>query len=228
AEPAKTAAEIILSQDDFFSTLPYQIVSTALRTLKHEESALQAARTILHNLKQTYTFLVFQAIKTLLHSNTDEDKVLIHKIVEEINYHLRSESKSFGRLYYDLLYLPLFKIPSHLEKVYKVFTGYRPTAQRHVKYNAFRVLSCYNEYPDISYFQAEVKALSKRILSGCIADIEFQRKEYPQALMFGHINYALRHPALVAEAVQAKKHILAYGQQHPDFQQSALYKEATE
>ena len=227
AEPAKTAAEIILSQDDFFSTLPYQIVSRALQILKREGSALQAARTILNNLKQIYTFLVFQAIKTLLHSNIEEDRVLIHKIVDEINYHLRRESKGFSRLYYDLLYLPLFDIPSHQEKVNRVFTGYRPTAQRHAKYNAYRVLSCYNEYPDISYFQDEVKALSERILSGCIADIEFQRKEHPQDLIFGHISYALRHPALVADAAQAKKHILAYAEQYPDFQQSALYKEVT-
>ena len=223
---AKTAAEIILAQEKFFSTLPHQIVSTALQILGNEKAAFQAARTILINLKQIHTFLGFQAIKTLLYSNKGEDRVLIHKIVDKINHHLRNKSKGFSRLYYDFLYLPLFDMPTHQAKVRKVFSGYRPSAQRQAKYNAYQVLNCYNVYPGVTYFQAEVKVLSERILSGCIADIEFQYKEHPQELTFGHIVYALGHPALAAEAAQAKVHLRAYGQHQPDFQQSALYKEA--
>ena len=227
ADAVKKAAETILEQPNFFSTLPHQIVSTALQILKREKSAFQAASTILKNLKKIQPFLVFNAIKTLLQSNIEEDRVLIQKVVDVINCDLRSVSKGFGRLYYDLLYLPLFDIPSHQEKVKRVFSEYRPTAKRHAKHNTYRVLNCYNEYPDIYYFQAELKALSERILSSCIDDIDCQRKVHPQELIFGHISYALRHPALVAEAAQAKKHILAYAEQYPDFQQSALYKEVT-
>ena len=227
AEAAKKAAETILSQTDFF-TLSHQIVSTALQILGCEESALQAAKTIVNNLKQSQPFLVFQAIKTLLLSNEEEDCVLIHKVVDEINLYFRSKNKGFMRLYYDLLYLPLFDIPTHHEKVRRVFNSYQPTAKRHAKHNVYKVLNCYNEYSGISYFQSKVKALCRSILSTCIIDIEYQYKEHPQELTFGHINYALRHPTLIAEAVLAKEKLLAYGQQHPNFQQTELYKEIAE
>jgi RecA/RadA recombinase len=224
AELAKTAAEQILAQEKFFSKLPFPIVSTALQILESEETAYQAARTILINLTLINTFLIFQAIKTLLQSNKKEDRGLIHAVADEINQNLRSKSKGFNKLYFDLLYLPLFEIPSHLEKVRRAFSGYRPTAQRLTKYNAYQILNCYYEYPGISYFQDEVKALSERILSDCIADVEYQRKEHPHETTFGHIIYALQHPALSAEADQAKELLLAYGQEYPDFQQSGLYK----
>ena len=193
-----------------------------------DKSALQAAKTIVNNLKQTNTFLVFQAIKTLLQSNKEDVRVLIRKVVDEINLDFRSENRGFMRLYYDLLYLPLFDIPTHRAKVQLVFSSYRPTAQKYAKHNTYKVLNCYNEYPRISFFQKEMEALCRRILSGCIADIEYQRKEHSQEQTFGHIGYALRHPALIAEAAQAKEHILAYGLQQPYFQQSTLYKEIAE
>jgi GTPase SAR1 family protein len=227
AELAKTAAEQILAQEKFFSKLPFQIVSKALQILGSEETAYQAARTILINLTLIHTFLIFQAIKTLLQSNKKEDRGLIHAVVDEINQNLRSKSKGFNKLYYDLLYLPLFEIPTHLEKVRRAFSGYRPTAQRLTKYNAYQILNCYYEYPGISYFQDEVKALSERILSDCIADVEYQRKEHPHETTFGHIIYALQHPALSAEADKVKELLLSYGQQYPDFQQSGLYKKVT-
>ena len=223
---AKTAAETILSQNEFFSTLPFPIVSTALQILGSDDAALQAARMILSNTMQVNTFLLFQAIKTLLQSGEETDRILIHEVVDNINNNLRSHSKGFNLLYYNLLYLPLFDMPTHQDKVRRVFSEYRPTAQILVKYNVYKVLNCHYECHIGSYFYAEVKELSERILLYSVADIECQRKKHPLELSLGHIRYALRHPELVAEVAQAKKHLLDYGQQYPDFQQTVLYKEA--
>ncbi len=221
---AKIAAQAILAQDDFFK-LPQQIVSTALHIWGGDEIAYQAARTILNKLEQNLTFLVFKAIKTLLHSHDEGDMILIHNVVDKINYKLRKKSSGFNRLYYDLLYLPLFDMPTHRDKVLRAFSAFRPTAPRLAKHNIFKVLNCYREYPGITCIKSELKTLCERILSGCTADVVYQRKEHPQKLILGHIGYALCHPELTVEATRAKEQLLAYGRLHPDFQQSSLYKD---
>ncbi|MBK8565478.1 MAG: hypothetical protein IPN76_19550 [Saprospiraceae bacterium] len=222
SELAKAAAEAILKQADFFKNLAPEIVSTALKVLNGEKAAINAARTILNQPIQDYKNLYFSALKTLVLSSDLMDKAMANRIVSEIH----NRRNEYANLSFTLLYLPYFGVEAHRSIVSTIIKGYKPALSYLRKTNVHKVLNCYAEYPDITYFQYELKQLCRRILLNCVEDITYQYNSHSSNLTLGHIHHALRHPDLATEAAAAKAALTAYGEQHEDFKQSALYKEA--
>ncbi|MFT5691583.1 MAG: hypothetical protein ACI92E_000912 [Oceanicoccus sp.] len=222
---AATAMTIILSQDDFLRTTPHSIIVTALKRAGATGAAFQAARTVLKHSSEANTFLVFAAIKTLLLSDKPEDSELNHQVVDKLNRHLGSGDNNSSRLYDDLLYLPLFDNPTHRERVLRCIKDYGPKESRQVKYNVFKILKCFSENPETACFKVEVESLSRGILHDCVEDIKYQLQSGTRAPLLAHIGLAIQHPALVAQAAKTSAELVAYGQQHVDFQASALYKQ---
>ncbi len=221
-EAAKTAANTILAQPDFFKQ-PHQIVGTAMKLVEKDE-AITAGRKIFANRQNVNTFIVFSAIKSLLHSTEKNDSDLIKTVVDEINNELRYKSKAYDKLHFDLLYLPLFNIREHQERALQIIQGYKPSSNRNSKYNVYQILNCYTEYPEIKCFQQEIKMLCQNILLRCIDDIEYQYKDHPRELMFGHITLALQHPELRTLALEKVKDLVNYAKRNSDFKQSSFFE----
>ena len=222
----KAAVQIL--QIDQFWKLPNEIVSTALSVIQDAPKSKIAARTILEKRQTINTFLSFRALKTLILSKDKKDLELIREPVLDIHYNLRHGSKKYGRLFYDLLYFPLFYIKEHQNQVLYHIKKYHPKGNRLVKHNIFKIINCYFEYPNQRYFEKEIKALCEDVLQSAVADIEFQYKKHRNDLLFGHIELSLQHPELKDLANQQIKALIAYGNKNEAFQNEVFYKKLKE
>jgi len=226
-ETGQTAAKTILEQKAFIK-LPFEIVSTALKILQNEETGKNAAKTILKRGFRLPTFLLFNAIKVLSNSEEDADKHLTEIFVKDIYDKIKypQKTKGFVRLYYDLLYISLMDIPAHRKRVFNIIKSYKPKSVRNKKYNIFKVLKCYSDYPDIKYYKTEIINLCKRILEKWYEDVQYQVAKNPHELIFGHIDLAFSFAEPKELSLKAAKEIVSYGGIDKNFKQSQLYKTA--
>ena len=223
-EAGKRAAQtiLILFQGDFFK-LPKEIVSKALNLLQQEEEGKQAARIILKHCKKAETFLVFHATKALSISQEPADYQVVAAFLEETYHQKRNVSAGQVRLFFDLLYLPLLDHHIHRKRVFGIIKNYRPRIRRNRKYNTYQVLQCYAQYPDILYFQEEVRQLQKSILEHCVEDLEHQYQHHSHDMITAHILVALQQMEQDALAEEVKERLLRYGEENPLFKDTELY-----
>jgi uncharacterized protein (DUF1778 family) len=226
-ETGKNAAKTIFEQEEFFK-LPPEIVSTALNILQNEETGKNAAKTILKRGFRLRTFLLFNAIKVLSNSEENADKHLTEIFVKDIYDKIKypQKTKGFVRLYYDLLYIPLMDIPAHRNRVFNIIKSYKPKSVRNKKYNIFRLLKCYSDYPDIKYYKTEIISLCKRILEKWQEDVQYQFAKNPHELIFDHIDLAFSFAEPKELSLKAAKEIVSYGGIDKNCKQSQLYKTA--
>ena len=224
-EEGKTAAKTILQQPEFFK-LPPQIVSTAIKLLSSTEEGKAAARTILQRGLRQNTFLLSNALKQVALSNHSEDKQLVINFLNDITSALKTgASKGTQKLYFEILYLPLMEFDAHRSRVLGIIKNYKTCLPRNRKSNIYRVLKCYNDYPQISYFRTEIEALCTQILNSWQADIQYQLKNHPDNLLTAHIEQALMHQKMKELAKKKAREIINFAdkEENKRFKSSGFY-----
>lgn len=118
-------------------------------------------------------------------------------------------------------------IPAHRERILNIIKSYHPKLVRNKKYNIFRVLKCYSDYPNIKYYETEIISLCKKILENWHEDVQYQFVKNPHELIFGHIYLAFSFAGPKELSLKAAKEIVSYGGIDKNFKQSQLYKTTT-
>jgi len=227
AEKEKSVfTEKILKQKDFFK-LPDSIVSHALRICQNEQLGKDKAKEILNlfvNNKSINTFLIFNSIRCYCIQKSKEE------IIEEVYIKISSlrNEKKFGRLYFDLLYLPLFHIKRHHERVLNIIKTYAYDCTINQKRQLGTIFNCFKEYPDghSDYFN-KLELLCITNLNW-LQDLKHQKKINPTKIIDLHIALSISNIRSKAESKKISKKIIKYCTNDTLLTQQTLFKTASE
>ncbi|HLO54117.1 MAG TPA: restriction endonuclease [Saprospiraceae bacterium] len=222
----KDKSKEILDQKDFFK-LPFEIVSYSLRIWQNDKLGKDKAKEILDlliNNKDVNTFLIFSSLRVFCIQESKE------KIVELVYSKINSirKQKNYGKLYYDLLYLPLFHIGQHRKRVLDIIENYSYNSGLSQKRNLFFILNCFKEYPNERQHNFDIEELICNINLNWLQDLEYQKKISPTEIHDSHIALSISNIHSKSESKKIASRIVEYCKGNTLLTQQKLYNAATE
>jgi hypothetical protein len=216
-------AEEILQQPVFYK-VSYQIVSTALKICQNDNIKFEKAKEILILFlddQRIHPVLIFSAIRAICKLPNQDANDLIHKVYTKIK--LQRDDKKFGRLYYDLLYLPLFQVHLHKQRVEFISKQYTYKSNSSKKEQLLRILKCYKEYQEARLDCLNISAVMNRILLNWKKDLAFQKQTNPNKIIDAHITLALTSIQSKSVSKKVAQEIVAYCDENMMLQNRGIY-----
>ena len=154
------------------------------------------------------------------------EKDIMYKVYDKIC--TSRKKRSFGRLYFDLLYLQLFNIKGHFRRVSNVIKNYSYDCSIGQKRNLIIIMNGFKEYPEehLSYF--DIKELINNINSNWLRDLDCQKSISPTKIYDTHIALSISNTCSKLKSYNIAKEIVKYCSDSTMLKQQILFKTATE
>jgi len=217
----KEKAKEILNQKNFLK-LPFQIISHSLRICQGEKLGTERAKEILElfiSTKNINISTVYNAIEIYCKQKIND------KILEDVYFKVKTlrGEKRFGRLYYNLLYLPLYHINHHYQRCANAIHNYSYDWKGGEKRSLSYILNCFKEYPLIGQEYFMIDDLLSKINSNWYKDLEFQRKNNPNDIIDKHIELSISNDYSKPNSKKIAIQILDYCDRNTMLKRSTLF-----